>query len=143
MLQRTGDGYTVSHIAVDRGDEESLAYYLIHNADPEVRNYASQTTQQLAYLRGRRDMEELCREFGASRDQMAYLSNEDVVDENRRRSVMEGLKKVYGLQGNTFCSKRAHGSRYESTIAGRVTKRRQRVRLSPSGGQVVMLAPLT
>ena len=121
--QRTGDGYTVSHIAVDRGDEESLAYYLL-KADPEVRNYASQTTQQLAYLRGRRDMEEMCRKFGASRDQMAYLSNKDVDDENRKRSVMESLKKVYGLEGNTICSKRAHGSRYESAIAGRVTKRR-------------------
>ena len=86
-------------------------------------------------------MERMCCEFGASRNQLAYLSNEDVNEENERRAVMDGLRKTYGLQGNTFCDKRAHGSRYETVIAGRVTKHRQRVRLTPSGEQVVMLAP--
>ena len=110
----------MSHIAIGRGDAESLACYLELGADPEVRNYCCQTSQQMSFLLGRRDLEELCRKHGASRDQLAYLSDEDVLEERRKQSVMEHLMDKYDLRGNTPCKKREHGSTYDSTIAERV-----------------------
>ena len=115
----------MSHIAIGRGDAESLACYLKLGADSEVRNFCCQTAQQMAFLGGRKDLEELCRKQGASRDQLAYLSDEDVLEERQRRSVMEYLMDKYALGGNTPCKKRDHGSTYDSTIAERVKRRRR------------------
>ena len=91
-----------------------------------MRNYCFQMAQQKSYLMGRKDLEELCRKFGASRDQLAYLTDEDVLEENRRRSMLQDLMEVYDLRGDTPCKKRKHGSSYESTIAERVKRRRRR-----------------
>jgi len=49
-LQRLGDGYAPAHIAIDNDDYECLQTCLELGSDSEVRNYKSETPQQLAYL---------------------------------------------------------------------------------------------
>ena len=45
-----GDGYAAAHIAIDNDDLECLKVCLRLGADSEVRNFKSETPQQLAYL---------------------------------------------------------------------------------------------
>ena len=100
-LQRLGDGYTISHIAISRGDLESLRLYVMLGADPEARNYNSTTSQQLAFLLGRRDMVELCQRGGASSRQLDYLEEKDRDEYRNQRLVWESLKKSFDLDSNS------------------------------------------
>ena len=45
-----GDGYAAAHIAIDNKDFECLKVCLRLGADSEVRNFKSETPQQLVYL---------------------------------------------------------------------------------------------
>ena len=45
-----GGGYAAAHIAIDNNDLECLKLCLRLGADSEVRNFKSETPQQLAYL---------------------------------------------------------------------------------------------
>lgn len=51
-----GDGYAPSHIAIENEDYECLHTCLRLGADSEVRNYKSETPQQLAHLYKSADM---------------------------------------------------------------------------------------
>lgn len=50
-----GDGYAPAHIAIDNDDVECLKICLRWGADSEVRNFKSETPQQLAYLFNNKD----------------------------------------------------------------------------------------
>ena len=78
-LQRLGDGYSASHIAIDNDDEECLQVCLEAKADSEVRNYKGETPQQLAYLCGSHRMVELCQKFGAGEYQLEHAETEPVL----------------------------------------------------------------
>ena len=80
----------------------------------------------MAFLLGRRDLEQLCRDYGASRDQLAYLSDDDVVEEKQRQTLMDELADRYNLRGDIPCQKREIASNSDSTIAERVKRRRRR-----------------
>ena len=78
-MQRLGDGYSASHIAIDNDDEECLQVCLEAKADSEVRNYKGETPQQLAYLCGSHRMVELCQKFGAGEYQLEHAETEPVL----------------------------------------------------------------
>ena len=78
-MQRLGDGYSASHIAIDNDDKECLQVCLEAKADSEVRNYKGETPQQLAYLCGSHRMVELCQKFGAGEYQLEYAETEPVL----------------------------------------------------------------
>ena len=58
MLQRLGDGYAPTHIAIDNDDPDCLLTCLKLGADSEVKNFKSETPQQLAYLHSNNNCED-------------------------------------------------------------------------------------
>ena len=96
----------------------------------------------MAFLWGRKDLEILCRDYGASRDQLAYLSDDDVVEEKQRQSLMAELADKYKLRGDTPCQKRELAPNVVSTIAERVKRRRRRA-ASESDDESTTTAPVS
>ena len=94
-------------------------------ADPEARNDASTTAQQLAFLLGRRDMVELCQRGGASSRQLDYLEEKDRDEYRNQHLVWESLKKSFDLDSNSR-KRPLEWSFPPESVACRVKVRRRR-----------------
>ncbi|XP_067943515.1 NF-kappa-B inhibitor alpha-like isoform X2 [Watersipora subatra] len=83
--RRFGDGYAPAHIAIDNDDYDCLEMCLRIGADSEVRNFRSETPQQMAYLCYNNDKDHrtviLCQKHGAGAYQLDYAEAEPFTDD--------------------------------------------------------------
>ena len=86
--RRLGDGYSPAHIAIANHDMECLKVCLECGADSEVRNFKSETHQQLAYSLGRQDMVDLCRAKGSSKFQLMFMRKYEENPLNNNQSIL-------------------------------------------------------
>ncbi|KAF6023026.1 cact [Bugula neritina] len=96
--RRLGDGYAPAHIAIDNDDYECLKTCLELGSDSEVRNYKSETPQQLAYLCKSQEMVLLCQKYGAGKYQLEYAETEPVLKDDDSMEVEEEEQKVQSME---------------------------------------------